>query len=101
MKVQSVTSDLRHFLQQPKRILLICSVFVFSTLLLNGTFLRLWGLHVDADRKEKEIVKTQLELLSYQAQLQQAKDPSYIERLAKDRLDLANPDDLVFVFPAE
>ncbi len=92
---------LREFLHRPKKVFVICSLVVLSTLLVNGTFLRLWSLHVDADRKMKDIARTRLENQKYQAQLEQAKDPSYIERLAKDKLDLAGENDLVFVFPAE
>jgi hypothetical protein len=101
MLIKKFTRRLRDFLDRPRKVFVICSVVVLCTLLLNGTFIRLWSLHVDADRKLKDIAKTHIEVQKYKAQLEQAKDPSYIERLAKDKFDLAGENDLVFVFPAE
>lgn len=91
----------RQFLEAPKKVFIIFFILTISTLLLNGTFWRLWSLHIDRERKEREIQIVKKEISNLEMQLGQAKDSSFIERLAKDRLDFAEENDLVFVFPAE
>jgi hypothetical protein len=73
----------RSILNQPLKVFFICTVVLFASLLVNGALWRVWGLHRD---------------ISVIVHIKQAKDPVYIERLAKDKLDLVNRDDLVFVF---
>ena len=72
-------------------------IFVVS-IVLNGNVFRLWGLHRDHDRIEMEISETRHNIAQLSGQLRQAKDPAYIERQARDKLDLAGEHDLVFVF---
>jgi cell division protein FtsB len=52
-------------------------------------------------RIQSEILLNQKELEQINLQLKQAKDPSFIERQARDKLDYANENDLVFVFAEE
>ncbi len=88
----------RSILNQPLKVFLICTVVLFASLLVNGALWRVWGLHRDISVIEEKIThaKSQAKLLD--VHIKQAKDPVYIERLAKDKLDLVNRDDLVFVF---
>lgn len=72
-------------------------VFCVSVLL-NGTLFRLWGLHRDFTSISQEIELTHKSIASLGSQLIQAKDPAFIERQARDKLDLAGEHDLVFVF---
>jgi hypothetical protein len=89
----------RSFLNHPGRVASVCLVFFAVTLLLNGLLWKLWGLHRDFERLTFEIHDTQSGIAKLTGQLKQAKDPSFIERNAKDKLDLASDKDLVFVFP--
>jgi hypothetical protein len=89
----------RASLEHPGRILFYCLGFFIMTLLLNGVPLRLWGLYRDLERYQLEIEQTQLALRDLGLKLNQASDPVYIEQQARDRLDLAGDDDLIFVFP--
>ncbi|MGZ3772409.1 MAG: septum formation initiator family protein [Pseudobdellovibrionaceae bacterium] len=92
---------LRRFLNHPSKVA-ICCLFIFSgSIVLNGNIFRLWGLHRDFDRINAEIQQTRLDIASLSFQLKQAKDPAFIERQARDKLDLAGEDDLVFVFPEQ
>lgn len=75
-------------------------VFAVS-IVLNGNVFRLWGLHRDMDRINAEIQQTRENIASLSGQLKQAKDPAFIERQARDKLDLAGEHDLVFVFPEQ
>ena len=99
--IKSLVFGFRQFLESPKKVFISFSILSILTLVVNGTFWRLWSLHIDRERKEREIQLVKKEISGLETQLRQAKDSSYIERLAKDRLDFAEENDLVFVFPAE
>lgn len=90
--------SLRHFLNHPGRVGALCLAVFSVSIVLNGNVFRLWGLHRDYERISMEIVQTKQSIKDLAVQLKQAKDPNYIERQARDRLDLAGEHDLVFVF---
>ncbi|MEN0060231.1 MAG: septum formation initiator family protein [Bdellovibrio sp.] len=88
----------RRFLNHPTKVFFCClSVFIVS-IILNGNLFRLWGFHRDFARITAEISSTHDSISQLSSQLKQAKDPAFIERQARDKLDLAGEQDLVFVF---
>lgn len=91
--------SVRQSLNSPARILTFCIGFFLLTLSLNGVPLRLWGLYRDLDRYQSEIQKADQAIKDLGIKLEQASDPLYIEKHARDRLDLAGENDLIFVFP--
>jgi len=99
MSVRRLATSFRDFLNHPGRVLVICIVFFATTLVLNGLLWRLWGLHRDFEKLTFEIRDSRSTIEKLGNQLKQAKDPSFIERQARDKLDLASDKDLVFVFP--
>lgn len=92
---------LRRFLNQPTKVAMVCIAIFIISIVLNGNVFRLWGLHRDFSRITFEIEETRHMIASLSGQLKQAKDPAFIERQARDRLDLAGEHDLVFVFPEQ
>ncbi|MFP5518709.1 MAG: septum formation initiator family protein [Bdellovibrionia bacterium] len=98
MGVIVAASRFRMFLNEPTRVFFVCFVLGFLYLTFNGNFFRLWGLHRDVERLQTEILLAQKAGSHLDTQLKQAKDPVFIERQARDRLDLASEHDLVFVF---
>lgn len=98
MMYRKFALGLRNFLNRPGKVALFClGIFVVS-IVLNGNVFRLWGLHRDFDRISTDIVETKRSIAGLADQLKQAKDPAFIERQARDKLDLAGEHDLVFVF---
>lgn len=55
-------------------------------------------MHRDVDRLQVDILDLQKQSSHLDLQLKQAKDPRFIERQARDRLDLVGEHDLLFVF---
>ncbi|WII73475.1 septum formation initiator family protein [Bdellovibrio sp. 22V] len=92
---------LRRFLNHPTKVAVCCLVVLSVSIVLNGNLFRLWGLHRDFDRITADIQQTRSNIASLSGQLKQAKDPAFIERQARDKLDLAGEHDLVFVFPEQ
>ncbi len=99
MSVRKMAISFRSFLNHPGKVTTLCVVFFAMTLMMNGLLWRLWGLHRDFERLTLEITGTRSDIGQLNIQLKQAKDPSFIERQARDKLDLVSEKDLVFVFP--
>ena len=100
MKIIKKTAvAVRESLNSPGKILSFCFAFFLLTLSLNGVPLRLWGLYRDLDRYQSEMEKAELAIQDLGLKLSQASDPLYIEKQARDRLDLVGENDLIFVFP--
>jgi cell division protein FtsB len=89
----------RRFLSHPARVATFCFAIFLVSIVLNGNLFRLWGLYRDHDRISANILEMRQNILNLAGQLKQAKDPNFIERQARDKLDLAGEHDLVFVFP--
>lgn len=101
MSLTGFGHGVRRFLNRPLLVMMVCLIFASVSMVFDGIFWRLWGLHHDHERLTSEMVVLKDEIKSLRLQLKQAKDPSYIERQARDRLDLVGENDLVFVFPDE
>lgn len=93
--------SLRRFLNHPSKVATCCLIVFVVSIIMNGNAFRLWGLHRDFDRISDDIHMTRKNIASLSDQLKQAKDPAFIEREARDKLDLAGEHDLVFVFPEQ
>lgn len=92
---------LRRFFQRPGQVFILCLVFLLMTLIVKGTLLRLWNLHQEAARIQADMLLTQEKTKKLDLAIMRVKDPSYLERQARERLDLVSEDDLVFLFPSE
>ena len=92
---------LLRILYRPRAVLLVCVVFSTVSLLFNGSLLRLYGLTHERARLIDDLELNSKHIQELSKQLRMARDPSFIEREARDRYDLADQDDLVFVFADE
>ncbi len=88
-------------LNSPKMILIICLIFAVSGTLLDGTLYRIWELKSEESKIEARLIDTKTSLMRLKKQIKMANDPTFIEREAKDRFDLVEEDDLIFVFSDE
>ncbi|MCB0368792.1 MAG: septum formation initiator family protein [Bdellovibrionales bacterium] len=91
----------RNFLNSPVRVLALSAVFFLINFIANGSFIRLWNLKKEIGKLETSIEKNQKESQRIEENISKSKDPSYIERQAREKLDLVGQDDLVFIFPPE
>jgi cell division protein FtsB len=90
---------LKNFLNDPRKVLGVC-VFVFViSLFLNAGLWKVWGLRRDFSTIEDQINMAQKQSSILDMQIRQAKDPAFIERQARDKLDMVSESDLIFVFP--
>lgn len=88
----------RNFLNHPLKVFFSCAIIFVVSLFVNGTVWRIWGLRRDLATIQDEIINSRAQAKTLDMQIKQAKDPSFIERQAKDKLDMVGEHDLVFVF---
>lgn len=91
----------RSQLDHPLRVLLFCGILFSLTLLSNGLWWKIWALNRDQVRMASEMATTRTLMTDLDRKLKMTQDLNFIERQAKDRLDLVDENDLVFVFPEE
>lgn len=91
--------QLRRFLNDPRKVFLVCLVVFIVSLFLNGGMWKVWGLYRDRTTIFEQIDLAQKQSSILDMQIRQAKDPVFIERQARDKLDMVGEKDLLFVFP--
>jgi len=96
-----MSQALHNFLNSPIRVFWAGVLFVGASLIGSGSALTLYGLHRDAAQIHQQMRESQIKISSLEKALKQAQDPNYIQRQALDRYEMAESDDLVFVFSDE
>ena len=86
------------FLQHPLRIFVICFAVAVTALIVNGTLLRLWNLNHNSNLIAERTTQLRNQTKKIDQKLRETRDPSFLELEARERLNLANKGDLVFVF---
>jgi len=88
-------------LNSPLKVFWICIAICFASVILDGSFLRLWSLHRESSALELKIETTKENAKQLVFKIKEAQEPAFIERQARDQLDLVKEGDLVFVFADE
>lgn len=89
------------FFHYPARVLWLSLAILFFSLLVDGNFIRLWSLYRHKDRLVQEIQQVEKKSQRLQVRIQQAQHLEFIERKARDELDLVQKDELIFVFSGQ
>ena len=90
--------NFRSLLNKPVKVFFFCICIFIGSLFFNGAIWRIWSLHRDSSKIQDQILNSKTQAKTLDMQIKQAKDPSFIERQAKDKLDMVGKHDLVFVF---
>ncbi len=88
-------------LNNPLKVFWICAAVCFASVILDGSFIRLWSLHREAAALEVKIDAAKGNAQQLASKIKEAQQPAFIERQARDQLDLVKEGDLVFVFADE
>ena len=88
-------------LNSPLKVFWICASICFASVILDGSFIRLWSLHREASALEARIEAGKDQAKQLVFKIKEAQQPAFIERQARDQLDLVKEGDLVFVFADE
>src|SRR4051812_23170089 len=97
---------MRHLIQalvtlfhKPLLMIVLCFGCAFSTLLMEGSLFQLWSLKSEKRDMSDRIIHLRGENQILSMKVQQAKkNDRFLEKEAKERLDLLKKDELVFIF---
>lgn len=76
----------------------ICLGLAFVNLILDGSLYRYFVLTTDLEKTRVQIEGMEKSNQDLYAQIQKMKDPSHLEKVARERFDLVKENELVFVF---
>lgn len=96
--MSQVLSRLHYFLYNPMLVFWTCFTLVFTSLLIDGTFIKLWRLQRDRVTLMSRIAESKIHSKQLEYRIHEAYQTEFIERQARDQLDLVREGDLVFVF---
>ncbi len=99
--IRNIGFKVQLILNRPVLVMIGCLVFALVNLLFRGSFMNLVKLHNDQQILLRNLTEIDNSINHIQFKIQQAKDPIFVERQAKDNLDMAAEDELVFVFASE
>lgn len=97
-QIREIAFAIQRWLNQPQKVFLACFAVLVATLFLNGTLWKLWGLYRDESSIVAQSLQAQSQMKLIDRQIQQATDTTFIERQARDKMDLVEDHDLIFVF---
>jgi cell division protein FtsB len=92
---------IRTLLNSPHRVFFYCFLGFVSAVILDGSFFRLWSLHNENGRLTESIDRLTRESDVFDQKIRHAESLDFIERQARDQLDLVEQNELVFVFASE
>jgi cell division protein FtsB len=96
--ISSSLNKIRNFLTKPHLVLLLCAGLLFFKLILQGQLYTVWSLYQDKRQINHRMARMQEEANKLQMLIERVEDPRVLELEARDRLDLVQKGDLVFVF---
>src|SRR5688500_2914754 len=98
---QKLSSFINNFLQNSGKVLLLCAFLLMVGLILDSSLFRLWRLNRDSQDLSARIENLKKEKIDLEIKIKKADDPHFIELQAREKFDLAQEGDLVFVFADE
>lgn len=93
--------SVRSLLEKPTRVLFLCFLFAVLHLVFQGSLFHIARLHSEHESLQANLLSISQDITKTERKILQARDPVFIEQQAKDRLDMAAEDELVFVFASE
>lgn len=94
-------NEIQHLLMRPFKVLLICAVLGLLAIVYDGSLYRYWSLKQTETELSERISQIQNASQTIKSQIEQTKTSRFIERQARERLDLVGEDEMVFVFSNE
>ncbi len=78
---------------------LFCLFLLMFVLVFDGTFLRLWSMNKEIEILSQSITQLKIKEEQLNQQIAQANSIQFIEQQARERFELVDENDLLFLFP--
>jgi cell division protein FtsB len=92
---------LENTINNPQKVFLVCLCFVFLSLVSEGSLWRLYRLNKDRSILTLKIQEEKTKIVKIQGEIRRSREPLYVERQAREKLELLEKDDLLFIFSGE
>lgn len=96
--MNSLPEFLNNFLYHPSRVFILCVIMGFLGVTLDGGLAKYWSLKKTEQELSERISSIQMASDQMRSQIENTKEVSFIERQAREHLDLVNEDEIVFIF---
>jgi cell division protein FtsB len=93
-----IVFGIRELFYHPMKIAVVCLALGLGALTFDGTLLRLWSLNKDQKDMYLRIDAKKQEIAVANSRLQDSQRLEFIEKQARNQLDLVKDGDLVFIF---
>lgn len=88
-------------INNPKKVFFICLCFIVVSLISEGSLWRLYRLNKDKNILVQKIQEEKSKIVKIHGEIKRSKEPLYVERQAREKLELLEKDDLLFIFSGE
>jgi cell division protein FtsB len=99
--MKKVALWLEETVNNPNKVLLICLGFMTLSLVSEGSLWRIYRLHKDKSQLNQKIEEEKFKIIKLGAEIKRLDEPQYVERQAREKLELLEKDDLLFIFSGE
>ncbi len=99
--MRSFGEKITNLLESPTRVGVLCVVLLFVGVVFNKSLWRLYQIHQSKQVLLSKITEESDKTTKLKQQLDQLKNPAYIEKQARERLEFLEKNDLLFVFSEE
>ena len=97
--MKKLKNFLFQILYKPFTVFLLCLLFLLINLVLDGTLFQIFGLNQDLRVIQNRISYIEKKNLKIEDKIEKSSDPDFVEQEARERLDYAGEEDLIFLFP--
>ena len=92
---------LQEFFYRPLYVFILCCLFLLINLVFDGTLFQVFRLNRDLRVLKNRIIHLERKNHFVKEKIRKSSDPGVIEQEARERLDFANENDLIFIFPRD
>ena len=97
--MKKIKKFILNILYRPKMVFLLCLLFLFFSLVVDGSLFQLFGLSRDL-----RVIRHRIEYIkagnqNIEQKIKKANDPDFVEKESRQRLDYTGEGDLIFIFP--
>lgn len=89
------------WLRQPKLIMGFCLVLILFNIVFDGTLFQIRKLYLQQKSLDQQTLEIQTKNKILIEKMEKLSDPKHLEKEVRNRFDLANQGDLIFIFPED
>ena len=100
MKI-NVFHHIEKWLKKPKMVLIFCGILILFNVVLDGSLFQIRKLYLYQRELDKKTLEIQIKNQVILEKIKKLSDPKHLEQEVRNRFDLAEQGDLIFIFPED